>query len=355
MDEKMIQSIKETFTASIAAVVSNDDLVKLQSDYLGKKGRVNELFTQIQKIEDSDLKKNSFQLGNALKNEIDLAIAQRSQELDEQHAASQWHDMSLKTTMYPKGSLHMVTHAIREVRSIFLRLGFIQQTYRETEWEYFAFDALNMPKIHPARDDFETFFISGDEDPTYGKQVLTPHTSSGQVREMLRVGKPPINMINIHRCYRPNWDATHVPMFHQFEGLCVDEGITIAHLKGTIEFFAKSFFGEDREIRLRPYNFRFTEPSFEVDITCGVCDGTGKTAEGKCKICKQGWLELGGAGMVHPNVLTEGKIDPEIYSGWAFGFGIERVYMMKNGINIDDIRIMYGGVVSFLEQFSQIL
>ena len=140
-------------------------------------------------------------------------------------------------------------------------------------------------------------------------------------------------------------------MFHQFEGLCVDERINITHLKGSINYFAKEFFGEDREIRLRPAHFQFTEPSFEPDITCGVCLGKGEINEKKCRVCKSGWLELAGAGMVHPNVLRAGGIDPEKYTGWAFGFGIERVTMMKEGIKLDDIRILYDGDIRFLQQF----
>lgn len=158
-------------------------------------------------------------------------------------------------------------------------------------------------------------------------------------------------MINLAKCYRPNLDTTHTPMFHQFEGLCVDEGINITHLKGTLDFFAKEFFGPKREIRLRPFHFQFTEPSFEVDVTCGICFGTGKVGGRKCRICKSGWLELGGAGMVHPYVLKAGGIDPEEYTGFAFGWGVERTFMMKEGLKLDDIRILYGGDIRFLEQF----
>jgi len=193
--------------------------------------------------------------------------------------------------------------------------------------------------------------------------VLTPHTSSGQIREMMRLGKPPIRMINIAKTYRPNWDASHVPMFHQFEGLCIDKKINITHLKGTIDYFAKEFFGEDRETRLRPFHFQFTEPSFEVDITCDLCKGTGvilsetkdpvtgKTSKSKCRLCKQGWLELGGTGMVHPNVLNAGGIDPKEYTGWAFGFGVERVMMMKPGVGLNNMRALYDGDIRVLEQF----
>ena len=223
-------------------------------------------------------------------------------------------------------------------------------SYPEVDWEYYAFEVLNMPVTHAARDDFETTFLSGSPDEKKGKMVLTPHTSNGQVREMERLAsKPPIRMINIGKCYRPNWDATHTPMFHQFEGLCVDKNITIANLKGTLDYFVKAYFGENTEVRLRPHHFQFTEPSFEVDITCTVCKGSAEVNGAKCKICKSGWLELGGTGMVHPNVLKAGGIDPSIYSGWAFGFGIERVNMMKYGI--DDIRNYYTGDIRFLQLF----
>lgn len=223
-------------------------------------------------------------------------------------------------------------------------------SYPEVDWEHYAFEVLNMPVTHAARDDFETTFLSGTPDVHLGKMVLTPHTSNGQVREMERLGsKPPIRMINIGKCYRPNWDATHTPMFHQFEGLCVDTDITIANLKGTLDYFVKTYFGQDSLVRLRPHHFQFTEPSFEVDITCTVCKGTAQVDGAKCKICKSGWLELGGTGMVHPNVLKAGGIDPSIYSGWAFGFGIERVNMMKYGI--DDIRNYYSGDIRFLKLF----
>lgn len=159
-------------------------------------------------------------------------------------------------------------------------------------------------------------------------------------------------MINIAKCYRRQIDVSHTPMFHQFEGLYVDKNVSIAHLKGVLDYFAMHFFGKDRKTRLRPFHFQFTEPSFEVDISCGICHGTGKLDDGStCKLCKSGWLELGGAGMVHPVVLTNGKVDTTTYSGFAFGWGIERTSMMKSGTKLDDIRLLYGNDIRFLEQF----
>lgn len=251
------------------------------------------------------------------------------------------------------GHLHIVTQAIDEIESIFKGIGFSRSRYFEVEWDWYSFESLNIPASHPARDDVETFFIDGPTSKKYGRMLLSPHTSSGQVREMERVnGQPPIRMINIAKCYRPNWDVTHTPMFHQFEGLVVDQGINITHLKGTMDYFAKEFFGKDRKTRLRPFHFQFTEPSFEVDISCGVCEGKGKVPDGsKCRFCKEGWLELGGSGMVHPNVLKAGGIDTTKYTGFAFGWGVERVYMMKSGTKLDDIRLLYGNDIRFLEQF----
>ena len=217
--------------------------------------------------------------------------------------------------------------------------------YPEVDWDWYAFESLNMPASHPARDDWETFIVDAPEHPKLGKIVLTPHTSNGQVREMERLGHPPIRMVNIAKCYRRQSDVSHTPMFHQFEGLVIDENINITHLKGTIDYFVKQFFGPNRKSRLRPYHFQFTEPSFEVDVTCDICLGKG------CKLCKEGWLELGGAGMVHPNVLKAGKIDSEKYTGFAFGWGVERTYMMKSGLKIPDLRLLYSNDIRFLNQF----
>ncbi len=342
------------FTSKLNKISSDTDLSQLETEYLGRNGIVNDLLKKMKDIKPEERKEFGQEL-NKLKGQISESIVTKRNEINTKSDESSEFDITLPGKKYPQGSLHIVTHAIEEISKIFEKIGFIRMSYPEIEWEFFSFDALNMPPDHPARDDFETFFIDTKAHQKYGKMVLTPHTSSGQPREMMRLGKPPIRMINIAKTYRPNWDASHVPMFHQFEGLCVDRGINITHLKGTIDYFAKQFFGENREIRLRPFHFQFTEPSFEVDITCGVCLGTGIVKrdgnEEKCKLCKSGWLELGGTGMVHPNVLKAGGLDPEEYTGWAFGFGVERVFMMKEGLNLDDIRILYSGDIRFLEQF----
>jgi phenylalanyl-tRNA synthetase alpha chain len=345
-----IDDLLITFKTDLESATTVADIESLEIKYLGRNGQLTQLLKQIKDVKQEERKQYGTKL-NEIKIQITEQISSKKTELFQKKDAEESIDVTLPGNQYPKGSLHLVTYAVEEITKIFSRIGFIRMSYPEVEWEFFSFDTLNMPPNHPARDDFETFFIKADPHPEYGKMVLTPHTSSGQYREMKRLQKPPIRMINIAKTYRPNWDTTHTPMFHQFEGMCVDTNITISDLKGTIDYFAKEFFGQDRKTRLRPFHFQFTEPSFEVDITCGVCGGTGMINDTKCKVCKSGWLELGGSGMVHPNVLKAGGIDPEKYSGWAFGFGVERVMMMKEAIKIDDLRIMYSGDIRFLEQF----
>ena len=327
--------------------VSLDILSKLEIKYLGRNGEINKLLSAIKNIPDEQ-KKTYGQRVNKLKASMYRYIETRKKELQNKKSGV-FFDKTLPGKTYPKGSLHIVSFAIEEITKVFEKIGFIRVSYPEVDWEYGAFESLNMPVNHPARDDVETSFIDTPAHPKLGKMVLTPHTSNGQNREMKRVGKPPIRMINISKCYRPNWDATHTPMFHQFEGLCVDKDISIVNLKGTLDYFAEKYFGVGTKTRLRPHHFQFTEPSFEVDISCNNCGGTGIIKANRCKVCKSGWLELGGTGMVHPNVLREGGIDPSASSGWAFGFGIERVIMMKYGL--DDIRNYYSGDIRFLEQF----
>lgn len=266
---------------------------------------------------------------------------------------STWADVTMPGILPPEGHLHIVTQAISEITRIFERIGFTRVRHPEVDWDWYPFESLNMPPNHPARDEWETFFINTqipisksqkEKNSKFTKMVLTPHTSNGQVREMEK-GHLPIRMINIAKCYRRQIDVSHVPMFHQFEGLYVDHEVSIAHLKGVLDYFVKQFFGPERKARIRPFHFQFTEPSFEVDISCGVCLGVG------CKLCKSGWLELGGAGMVHPVVLRNGGVDPNVYSGFAFGWGIERTSMMKSGTKLDDIRLLYNNDLRFLEQF----
>ena len=319
---------------------------QLKIDLLGAKSELSKLTKQIRLVPVAD----RGQVGTVV-NQVKQAIEEKIYSISvhaENSSTSTLVDFSIPGIRPPEGHLHIVSQAISEITRIFERIGFTRVRHPEVDWDWYPFESLNMPHSHPASDEWETFYIqySGrhGNDPKKQKIVLTPHTSNGQVREMEK-GKLPIRMINIAKCYRRQIDVSHTPMFHQFEGLYVDRDVSIAHLKGVLDYFAKQFFGPERKTRIRPFHFQFTEPSFEVDISCGVCLGKG------CRLCKEGWLELGGAGMVHPVVLRNGGIDTNIYNGFAFGWGIERTYMMKAGTRLDDIRLLYSNDVRFLEQF----
>jgi len=320
-----------------------------KTTYLGKKGLINTLSRTLPKLPQKD-RAQAGKAINQLKATITTALAISSKE---KATAPTWIDITKPGTISPLGRLHPITQAIQEIVDIFSRIGFTRVRYPEIDYDYYVFEALNMPPQHPARDEWETFFIdTPSHHPELGALVLTTHTSNGQVREMKRVGKPPIRMLNIAKCYRRQQDVTHTAMFHQFEGLVIDHGINIQHLKGTLDHFAREFYGPTAKSRIRPFMFKFTEPSFEVDFSCTHCQGKGVHSDGaKCRFCKSGWHEVGGAGMSHPNVLKAGGIDPEKYTGFAFGWGVERVYTLKPGLELDDIRPLYGNNLEFLANF----
>jgi phenylalanyl-tRNA synthetase alpha chain len=366
--KQQIADLTSTFTNNL----TSSSVDELKTTFLGKKGHFNELAKVIKNIDSAD-KKSAGQLLNEFKTYLETQLNQANS----QPTTTEWVDVTIPGRKPKVGHMHPVSQAMEEITHIFEQIGFTRVRYPEVDWDWYVFESLNMPPDHPARDEWETFFIDVPDTtqpveydasnprkrhPSLigGKMVLTTHTSNGQVREMERLGKPPIRMINIARCYRRQQDATHTQMFHQFEGLVVDKGITIQHLKGTLDYFAEQFYGPGVKSRIRPFHFRFTEPSFEVDFSCHICHGTckvdgknedGKPAKVKCKFCKSGWHEVGGAGMVHPNVLKAGGIDPDEYTGFAFGWGVERTYTLKPGLNIDDIRLLYSGDLRFLEQF----
>ena len=344
MLKDQIRNLKNEAIGEILEAKNPQELERIRAGFLGRSGKINRLTKEIPKLSPEE-KKDLGQAINEAKINIESVLRQTQDKLSVQSDNHQkWFDVTAPGIRPPEGHLHLVTEAIREITSIFTGLGFHRARYPEAEWDWYAFEGLNMAENHPARDEWETFFIENLENKKLGKGVLTPHTSSGQLREMEKY-PPPIRMINIAKCYRRQSDISHVPMFYQFEGLVIDREISITHLKGTLDYFAKNFFGPNRKIRIRPFHFQFTEPSFEVDISCGLCEGKG------CKFCKEGWLELGGSGMVHPAVLKNGGIDPQKYSGFAFGWGVERTYMMKAGLKIDDIRMLYGNDLRFLKQF----
>lgn len=339
-----LQRIKEESIQELTSASSKEDLEAVENKYLNKKAGIFPQLTASLATLSPQERASTGQQINEAKTTFLAAWEKLNSELTNIHQTSHWLDITLPPEVVLKnsenaGALHPISQTIREITRIFEHLGFARRRYREIDSDYYAFEALNLPKEHPARAEWETFYLEGGS-------LITPHTSNGQVREM-EEHTPPLRMINISRCGRRQEDISHAPSFYQFEGLLVDKQIAIPHLKGVLDYFVKNFFGADRKIRLRPYNFCFTEPSFEIDIDCGLCSGKG------CRTCKEGWLELGGAGMVHPNVLRAGKIDPKEYTGFAFGWGVERVFMMKNPEgNIADIRELYRNDLRFLEQFA---
>jgi len=344
MREKFL-NLKNEACALILQAENKKELEELRIKFLGKKGKVNRLLKEIPKLSSNQEKAEIGKVANLIKEVITQTLERKAEEFDKKLKKKefQWFDISAPSIKPPQGHLHLITHAIKEISLIFEKIGFVRARYPEVEWDWYAFTRLNMPKDHPARDEWETFFIKNLNNKKYGEAILTPHTSSGQIREMEKVKKPPIRMINIAKCYRRQIDVSHAPMFYQFEGLVIDKGINITHLKGTLDYFVKRYFGPDRKIRIRPFHFQFTEPSFEVDVSCGLCAGKG------CKTCKEGWMELGGSGMVHPTVLKNGNINPKDYTGFAWGWGVERVMMMK--YQIPDIRMLFDNDLRFLKQF----
>lgn len=356
MEEELI-GIKNAALSFILEANSLEELEEIKLQFLGRNGKLTLAIKGLAKLPKEKRPEIGI-LANEVKKIIEESISQKEESLKKKVSKTieQKIDVTNPGIKPPLGHLHLITQAIEEITAIFSHIGFNRVRYPEVEWDYYAFTALNFPKNHPARDDWETFFIDQKEDVKLGPIILTPHTSSGQVREMQRQIKSnnrtieqsnnvSIKMLNIAKCYRRQSDTSHTPMFHQFEGLVVGKDIAIVHLKGVLDYFVKSYFGSNRKSRIRPYHFQFTEPSFEVDVSCGVCNGKG------CKLCKAGWLELGGAGMVHPQVLRYGGINPKKYTGFAFGWGVERVLMMKEGLEIDDLRLLYSNKLEFLEQF----
>lgn len=349
------KQLEELLAGALLEMAGSDEnkLRELEIKFLGRKGEINRILSAMGTL-DAAGRASLGTAANAAKGQLEKAIAHRraglAAEASAELAEKEWIDTTEPGHAAPSGHEHPTNAAIGEMAELFGRIGFRRARYREAEFDFYAFEHLNMPKDHPARDDWETFFLEAQDNGQLGKMLLTPHTSNAQGREMAR-RRPPIRMISFGKTYRRQSDVTHLVMFHQFEGLVIDRGINLTHLRGTLDYFAANYFGPGRKTRLRPHHFKFTEPSFEVDISCGLCNGTGKIDGVNCRVCKTGWLELGGAGMVHPNVLKMGGIDPKKFSGFAFGWGVERTMMMRAGMNIPDIRLVYSNDLRFLAQF----
>lgn len=327
--------LKNDCIAKIIEVRDQQELQALRIKILGKSGELTLFIKEISKLK-AEERPEIGRLANEAKKTIEDAFGDRSKKIGEAKRTFSI-DITEPGKIPSIGHLHLVTQAINEIEDIFYGIGFTRRRYQEITSDWYNFEGLNVPKDHPSRDEQETFFLTNGS-------ILATHTSGGWLREMER-RKPPIRMVNISKCYRRQADTRHLWMFHQFEGLVIDKNINISHLKGTLDYFGKNFFGKDSKSRIRPHHFRYTEPSFEVDFLCNLCHGKG------CKICKDGWLETGGSGMVHPTVLRNGGLNPEIYSGFAFGWGVERTLMERPGVNFDDIRMFYEPDLRILEQF----
>ncbi len=339
MKEKL-EAIRAEAQERLAACTTKADLEALRVHYLGKKGELTAILRGMGALSPEERPKMGA-LVNQVRGELESAMEEKLAALDaaelERRLQEEQLDVTVPGVSAPYGKKHPLTQVLDEIKDIFLGMGFQIATGPEVELDHYNFEALNMPKNHPARDTQDTFYITENI-------LLRTQTSPMQVRVMEKQ-KPPIKVIAPGRVYRSDEvDATHSPLFHQVEGLVVDKGIRMSDLKGTLELFAKRLYGEEAVVRFRPHHFSFTEPSAEMDIRCFSCGGKG------CRLCKgEGWIEILGAGMVHPKVLEGCGIDPEVYSGFAFGLGLERIVMRR--YNIDDLRLFFENDLRFLQQF----
>ena len=338
--KEMLEQIRCTFDEKVSASQELSQLEELRVAFLGKKGELTGVLRGMGQLS-AEERPVVGQMANEVRAFMEEKLAARKEELSakalDEKLAKEALDVTMPGKNRAKGSLHPINQISDEMKDLFIGMGYEIADGPEIEYDYYNFEALNLPKNHPARDTQDTFYITDNI-------LLRSQTSPVQVRVMENK-KPPIRIISPGRVYRADpADATHSPIFHQVEGLVVDKGITMGDLKGILELFAKQMFGPETKIRFRPHHFPFTEPSAEVDVSCFVCGGKG------CRLCKgEGWMEILGAGMVHPFVLSNCGIDPEVYSGFAFGMGVERITMARLGI--DDLRLMYENDVRFLHQF----
>jgi len=335
-----LEAIKNQALAALSDVNDLTALDALRVKYLGKKGELTAILKQMGKLTPEE-RPVIGQLANEVRAAIEAVIEETEtnlkNEAKKQQLLNETLDVTMPGTRNTVGHRHPLSIVLDEVKEIFIGMGFKIATGPEIEWDYYNFEALNIPEGHPARDTQDTFYITE-------KMLLRTQTSPCQIRYMEN-NKPPIRMIAPGRVFRSDpVDATHSPVFHQIEGLVVDKNITMADLKGNLLTLAKKLYGENTAIRLRPHHFPSTEPSCEIDVSCFRCGGKG------CPMCKgEGWIEILGAGMVHPKVLERGGIDPEEYSGFAFGLGVERLAMFR--FSVDDMRLYFENDVRFLEQF----
>lgn len=339
MQEKLL-NLQETALSEIKDMQSIEQVESLRVKYLGKKGEITAILKEMGKLS-AEERPVIGKVANEVREAINYAISAKKEELKniekQRKLAEEVLDVTMPAKEFRVGKKHPISKITDEISEIFIGMGFSIAEGPEVETVANNFDALNAPKDHPSRDMSDTFYINEE-------LLLRTQTSPVQVRTM-KNEELPIKIISPGRCFRFDApDATHSPMFHQIEGLVVGKDVTMAQLKGTLDMFVKKLFGENTKTKFRPHNFPFTEPSAEVDVTCFKCGGEG------CPMCKgEGWIEILGAGMVHPNVLRNCGIDPEVYSGFAFGMGLDRITMLK--YEIDDIRLLFENDMRFLNQF----
>jgi phenylalanyl-tRNA synthetase alpha chain len=364
-----IEQLRTEAEAAITAAESSEELAQLRVRYLGRKARLPQLLREVASLDPAE-RAAVGKGANEARQALEALIQERSAQLEAAELRQRLQADAVDVTLpgapsQPLGRLHVLTSTRRELEDVFLGLGFTVMEGPEVESVHYNFDALNHNPTHPARARTDTFYVmrensgagAGGEGPA-DELVLRTHTSPMQVRAM-EAHPPPLYVVIPGRVYRPDSDATHTPQFHQIEGLAVDEDITLADLKGTLLVFARELFGDERNVRLRPHFFPFTEPSVEVDVSCFHCDGKGFLKDGsRCYLCKgEGWLEVLGAGEVDPNVYSyvptsernAPGYDPEKVQGFAWGMGVERIAMLKHGI--PDLRLYYENDLRFLEQF----
>ena len=339
MKEKL-QAIREEALAKIEAANDLDALNDIKVNVLGKKGELTQVLKGMKDVAPEERPKVGQMVNDtrtAIEEKLENVKKEIAKKIREEKMKNEVIDVTLPGTMHMKGHRHPNQIALEELERVFVGMGYEIVEGPEVEYDHYNFELLNIPANHPAKDEQDTYYITKDI-------LLRTQTSPVQARVM-ETGRMPIRIIAPGRVFRADEvDATHSPSFHQVEGLVVDKGITFADLKGTLEQFAKEFFGPDTKVKLRPHHFPFTEPSAEVDVSCFKCGGKG------CRMCKgSGWIEILGCGMVHPKVLKDCGIDPEEYSGFAFGIGLERVALLK--YEIDDMRLLYENDMRFLKQF----
>ncbi len=344
---KQLEELKLNALRELESVTNIKELESWRVHYLGRKSQLIKLLRSLATLP-PDERKAVGSCANEVRSCLEQGLEQREKALSEAQmlvsASKEAIDLTLPGYPFPMGRLHPITQTLHEICDIFASMGFQVVEGPEVEWDYYNFEALNIPDEHPARDTMSTSWVNfetaGGEKPT----LLRTHTTSVTAR-VIETVEPPIRVVEPGKVYRYEAsDATHVPMFHQIDGLAVDKGITMADLKGTLYEFARRFFGGDRKVRFRCDYFPFVEPGVEMAIECSVCGGKG------CRLCgNSGWIEILGAGMTHPRVLQRGGIDPEVYTSFAFGMGIDRLPMLRYGI--DDVRLFYGNDLRFLRQF----